>query len=376
MNRLNLSAALLSLACLPHAAQAGEIGKKPVKAEARKSVDVAKTEHGTKVKAEIKPELRTARKSPASKAQQANASAQQVEALLAATLEPEVQVSPMQLEIAGRVLTGTADCELNQTVRVEPRADRPGHFRVAFRNATYTMVPEETSTGAVRLYDPRAGVVWLQIPTKSMLMNAKVGQRVVDACMQTEQRIAASAPASMHTASALGWSTPLPTALPMVAVLPATPASPALASSLALPASQASVPVQPVSALAATLPAVPAADVATLAVARAVPPAMTGEISNPSAAQASGGGPAPTTLDAPAAAGRNHRSSFGSGPSRKKHGLTRARATPLALSLGTFSPADLGPGRISLRRAQPRPHVPTTSSQSTPADFPFPCPLE
>jgi hypothetical protein len=35
--------------------------------------------------------------------------------------------------------------------------------------------------------------VWLQIPSKSMLMNAKVGQRMVDGCMHPEQRAAVSA---------------------------------------------------------------------------------------------------------------------------------------------------------------------------------------
>ena len=50
------------------------------------------------------------------------------------------------------------------------------------------MVPESTPTGAVRLEDKKAGVVWLQIANKSMLMNAKVGQRMVDACQHAEQR--------------------------------------------------------------------------------------------------------------------------------------------------------------------------------------------
>ena len=39
----------------------------------------------------------------------------------------------------------------------------------------------------------KAGVVWIQIPSKSMLMNAKIGQRMVDSCMQSEQRAATTA---------------------------------------------------------------------------------------------------------------------------------------------------------------------------------------
>ncbi len=100
-------------------------------------------------------------------------------------------VSDNQLAIASRVLTGRASCEFDQSVSVEPLNGQPGTFKVAFKNANYTMVPEETTSGAVRLQDKKAGVVWLQIPTKSMLMNSKVGQRLVDNCTQAEQRVAA-----------------------------------------------------------------------------------------------------------------------------------------------------------------------------------------
>ena len=98
------------------------------------------------------------------------------------------KVSPSQLEIAHRVMTGTADCEFDQKVTVQPLDGRPGMFKVGFKNASYTMVPQETTTGAVRLEDKRAGVMWLQIPAKSMLLDNKAGSRLVDSCKQREQR--------------------------------------------------------------------------------------------------------------------------------------------------------------------------------------------
>lgn len=102
-------------------------------------------------------------------------------------------ISQSQLDIAARVLTGKADCEFDQSVDVQPLEGKPGMFKVGHKKASYTMVPEETTTGAVRLEDKKAGVVWLQIPSKSMLMNSKIGQRMVDACMHAEQRTAVSA---------------------------------------------------------------------------------------------------------------------------------------------------------------------------------------
>lgn len=102
-------------------------------------------------------------------------------------------ISANQLEISHRVLTGAAKCEFNQTVRVEPIEAKPGHFQVAFNNVSYVMTPQETTTGAVRLEDKRNGIVWLQIPSKSMMMNQKAGQRMVDGCQHAEQRAATNA---------------------------------------------------------------------------------------------------------------------------------------------------------------------------------------
>lgn len=109
--------------------------------------------------------------------------------LLSATAfaEDAPALSPAQLEIANRVLTGTAQCEFNQQVKIQAMAGHPGVFKVSFKNASYTMVPQETTTGAVRLEDKKAGIVWLQIPAKSMLLNGKVGQRMVDSCKQSGQ---------------------------------------------------------------------------------------------------------------------------------------------------------------------------------------------
>lgn len=106
----------------------------------------------------------------------------------AAALDVTETLSDNQLQLSHRVLTGSAQCEFNQSVSVDPIHEKPGHFRVAFNRDTYTMTPQETTTGAVRLEDKRNGVVWIQIPSKSMMMNHKIGQRMVDGCTHAEQR--------------------------------------------------------------------------------------------------------------------------------------------------------------------------------------------
>jgi hypothetical protein len=58
---------------------------------------------------------------------------------------------------------------------------------------TYHMSPVETTTGAVRLEDPQAGAMWLQLQNKSMLMNSKLGQRMADECQSPNQMAVAEA---------------------------------------------------------------------------------------------------------------------------------------------------------------------------------------
>ena len=100
----------------------------------------------------------------------------------------EAALTPAELEIAERVYTGNLPCELGAFVSVTRDPRMPGYFDVQVRNLKFRMIPVATSTGAIRLEDQKAGAVWLQILNKSMLMNQKLGQRLADECMGTEQQ--------------------------------------------------------------------------------------------------------------------------------------------------------------------------------------------
>lgn len=121
---------------------------------------------------------------------------------LALAIDTSEAIDTNQLGIAARVLTGHAECELNRSVEVQPLAEKAGYFQVRFNNVSYVMVPEETTTGAVKLIEKRTGVIWLQIPTKSMLLNSREGHRLVDACTLAEQRAALSAVAAAADSAA------------------------------------------------------------------------------------------------------------------------------------------------------------------------------
>lgn len=101
---------------------------------------------------------------------------------------PEVVVlTPEEKAISERVYTGRITCELGASVQIDLDPASPGSFFVSGKGFKYHMRPVVAATSAIRLEDPRAGAVWIQIANKSMLMNQKLGQRMADECMSEQQ---------------------------------------------------------------------------------------------------------------------------------------------------------------------------------------------
>jgi hypothetical protein len=103
-------------------------------------------------------------------------------------VQNQAALSADQIHTADRVLTGQSRCEFDQAVNVAAVPNQKGWFNVEYKGKSYLMAPESTTTGAVRLEDKKNGMMWLQIANKSMLMNSKIGQRMVDNCVHPSQK--------------------------------------------------------------------------------------------------------------------------------------------------------------------------------------------
>ena len=101
--------------------------------------------------------------------------------------DPNVKLTPEDIEIAKRVFVGKIACELGNAVTLTPSNSRPGFFVVQNKTNRFVMHPVESRTGAIRLEDPKKGAMWLQLGNKSMLMSQKLGQRLADECQSPEQ---------------------------------------------------------------------------------------------------------------------------------------------------------------------------------------------
>jgi membrane-bound inhibitor of C-type lysozyme len=95
--------------------------------------------------------------------------------------------SQEQLDAAERTHFGEYACEFDQKIDISMNPKTPGYVDVKYKNSVFTMKPVLSSTGALRLEDVTGRTLMLQIANKSMLMDTKIGQRMVDNCVHPEQ---------------------------------------------------------------------------------------------------------------------------------------------------------------------------------------------
>ena len=95
-----------------------------------------------------------------------------------------------QLAAAALTYYGDYGCEFKQTINVNTTPNNDGYVDVRLKNQTWTMKPVLSSTGALRLEDVKGQMLMIQIANKSMLLDTKLGQRVVDECVHETQRAA------------------------------------------------------------------------------------------------------------------------------------------------------------------------------------------
>jgi hypothetical protein len=133
---------------------------------------------------------------------------------------------------------GDYACEFNQTLSVAPNPTYEAYVDVRFGKRLFTMKPVLSSTGALRLEEVAGDALMIQIPFKSMLLDNRLGRRLVDECVHEKQSLAKLSAAKEPPGPGLGIDPSL-----------AAPAAPQAAASA--PGEAASTP-EPASAPAAT----------------------------------------------------------------------------------------------------------------------------
>ena len=78
-------------------------------------------------------------------------------------------------------------CELKDFLTIYTNADDNEHLALRWKNRIYRMKRIATTTGANRFENKKAGLVWIAIPSKGMLLDSRHGQQLANECKTVGQ---------------------------------------------------------------------------------------------------------------------------------------------------------------------------------------------
>ncbi|RJG06857.1 hypothetical protein D3870_13355 [Noviherbaspirillum cavernae] len=96
-----------------------------------------------------------------------------------------------QPDLAGKTRTDF-HCELGNKVSIYDNAGDNQRIGMRWNKKMHELTRVETSTGAHRFEDKDAGLVWISIPAKSMLLDSKKGLQLANECRSREHMKAKS----------------------------------------------------------------------------------------------------------------------------------------------------------------------------------------
>jgi len=85
-------------------------------------------------------------------------------------------------------------CELGNSIYISGDMLRDEILTVHWQGRDYKLPRQATVTGADRYYDARTGLDLVVIPSKAMLFNKNLGQRLADDCQSAAMQAGAAAP--------------------------------------------------------------------------------------------------------------------------------------------------------------------------------------
>ena len=85
------------------------------------------------------------------------------------------------------------NCELGNKITTYYNASDDKHIAIRWKDKVHRMRRIGTSTGANRFENRKAGLVWIHIPSKAMLLDSKKGQQLANECRDPEQAKALAA---------------------------------------------------------------------------------------------------------------------------------------------------------------------------------------
>lgn len=103
-----------------------------------------------------------------------------------AAKEAAAQADEKEPDVAG--MTSVAfDCELGNKLTIYNSAGDDQKIALRWNKRLHQLTRVGTTTGANRFEDTKNGLVWINIPAKGMLLDAKKGKQLANECRSADQ---------------------------------------------------------------------------------------------------------------------------------------------------------------------------------------------
>jgi hypothetical protein len=89
-------------------------------------------------------------------------------------------------DIAGAAATDYA-CELNNKLTIYTKDQDDAHIALRWKNRLHSLDRIGTTTGAQRFENDKTGLIWIGIPSKGILLDAKQGRQLANECKNADQ---------------------------------------------------------------------------------------------------------------------------------------------------------------------------------------------
>jgi hypothetical protein len=102
--------------------------------------------------------------------------------------KPAAEQGVQESSVSGHTATNYA-CELGNKITIYSNADDSNSIVMRWKNRLHRLTREATSTGAHRFENKIAGLIWIGIPAKGMLLDSKVNRQLANECKTSDQAL-------------------------------------------------------------------------------------------------------------------------------------------------------------------------------------------
>ena len=133
-------------------------------------------------------------------------------------------------DITDTTTTTDYSCELGNKLTIFTNEKDDSHIALRWKKRIHRLNRIGTTTGALRFENTTFGLIWIGIPSKGMLLDAKQNRQLANECKNADQaagNAAASKPAGTVSTKVMEKAEPILPLPPTITMPPPTPTPPA-----------------------------------------------------------------------------------------------------------------------------------------------------